>query len=41
VCVLDGDLGFVGAASVVFLDRAEVSALSDDVRHDAQVQGGC
>jgi LCP family protein required for cell wall assembly len=41
VCVLDGDLGFVGAASVVFLDRAAVSALSDDVRHDAQVQGGC
>lgn len=41
VCVLDGDVGFVGAASVVFLDRDAVGALSEDVRHDARVKGGC
>lgn len=41
VCVLQGGTGYVGASSVVFPDVAAARALADDVRHDAQVDGGC
>lgn len=41
VCVLNGGVGYVGEASVVFPDRAAAAALSDDVRHDAKVNDGC
>ncbi len=41
VCVLNGTTGYAGAASVVFPDVAAARSLADDVRHDAQVDGGC
>lgn len=40
-CVLNGTIGFAGAASVVFPDVPAARALGRDVRHDATVDGSC
>lgn len=40
-CVINGGLGYVGEASVVFPDVAAARALGRDVRHDAKVDHGC
>ena len=40
-CVVRGSYGYVGAASVVFPDRAQARRLGDDARDDAHLDRGC
>lgn len=40
-CVLNGSLGTVGGASVVFPDTGQARRLGNDARDDAQLDGGC
>lgn len=40
-CVLNGSLGSVGGASVVFPDTGQARRLGNDARDDAQLDGGC
>jgi LCP family protein required for cell wall assembly len=40
-CVLNGSIGTVNGASIVFPDRAQATRLGNDARNDAQLDGGC
>ena len=40
-CVVRGSYGYVGAASVIFPDRAQARRLGDDARDDAHLDRGC
>ncbi len=40
-CVVRGSYGYVGAASVVFPDRAQARRVGADARADAHLGGGC
>ncbi|HEV8176482.1 MAG TPA: hypothetical protein VGP44_02225 [Gemmatimonadales bacterium] len=41
VCVVPGNPGYAGAASVVYPNLSAARSLADDVRHDARIDGGC
>ena len=40
-CVVDGGIGYVGAASVVFPDIAQARSIADRARADATLEGPC
>ena len=40
-CVINGGIGYAGAASVVFPDVAQARRIGDDVRRDATLDRGC
>lgn len=40
-CVIDGSIGYAGAASVVFPDVAQARRVGDDARRDARLDRGC
>jgi len=41
MCVIDGGIGFAGAASVVFPDIAQARSIADRARADATLEGPC
>jgi hypothetical protein len=41
ICVVRGNTGYVGAASVVHPDIAQARSLIARARDDARVEGGC
>jgi len=40
-CVLNGSIGDVNGASIVFPDRAQAARLGADARNDARLDRGC